>query len=115
MVGTDVFHAAILLWAAGLAHMVGGNVDFGLAGNILVGSVPGVIIGSQLSVRFPQGVLRTALGVVLVAAGVTIMNKANGAIVPYAVAAAAVLIVAVFALQLGLQRRVGAKTSAAPP
>ena len=35
VVGTDVFHAAILLWAAGLAHWVGGNVDFGLAGNIL--------------------------------------------------------------------------------
>ena len=35
VVGTDVFHAAILLWAAGIAHWVGGNIDFGLAGNIL--------------------------------------------------------------------------------
>ena len=35
VVGTDVFHAAILLWAAGIAHWVGGNVDFVLAGNIL--------------------------------------------------------------------------------
>ena len=42
VVGTDVFHAAILLWAAGIAHSVGGNVDFTLAGNILIGSVPGV-------------------------------------------------------------------------
>ena len=41
VVGTDVFHAAILLWAAGIAHWIGGNVDFGLAGNILVGSMPG--------------------------------------------------------------------------
>src|SRR3954453_3871795 len=42
VVGTDVFHAAILLWAAGLSHVVAGNVDFGLAGTILIGSVPGV-------------------------------------------------------------------------
>ena len=35
VVGTDIFHAAVLLWAAGIAHWVGGNVDFGLAGNIL--------------------------------------------------------------------------------
>ena len=41
VVGTDVFHAAILLWAAGIAHWVGGNVDFMLAGNILLGCVPG--------------------------------------------------------------------------
>ena len=41
VVGTDVFHAAILLWAAGIAHWVGGNVDFVLAGNILIGSIPG--------------------------------------------------------------------------
>ena len=47
VVGTDVVHAAILLWAAAIAHIVGGNVDFGLAANIMVGSVPGVILGSQ--------------------------------------------------------------------
>ena len=41
VVGTDVFHAAILLWAAGIAHWVGGNVDFVLAGNILLGIDPG--------------------------------------------------------------------------
>src|SRR5690606_27537883 len=40
VVGTDVFHAAVLLWAAGAAHWVGGNIDFGLAGNILLGSIP---------------------------------------------------------------------------
>ena len=39
VVGTDVFHAAVLLWAAGLAHVVAGNVDYGLMLNILFGSV----------------------------------------------------------------------------
>jgi hypothetical protein len=62
VVGTDVFHAAVLLWAAGLAHWVGGNVDFVLAGNILLGSVPGVIIGAALSDKANQGFLRTSLG-----------------------------------------------------
>ena len=69
VVGTDVFHAAILLWAAGLAHWVSGNVDFVLAGNILLGSVPGVVVGSHFAARAPTGFLRTALGVVLIASG----------------------------------------------
>src|SRR4051794_15615315 len=41
VVGTDVFHAAILLWAAALAHLVSGNIDFGLAGADPLGSDPG--------------------------------------------------------------------------
>ena len=55
VVGTDVFHAAILLWAAGIAHWIGGNVDFVLAANILLGSVPGVVIGAALSDKAPAG------------------------------------------------------------
>ena len=46
VVGTDVVHAAVLLWVAAIAHMVSGNVDFGLAGTILLGSIPGVWIGT---------------------------------------------------------------------
>ena len=42
VVGTDVFHAALMLWAAGLAHLAVGNVDLGLVANILAGSLPGV-------------------------------------------------------------------------
>ncbi len=55
VVGTDVFHAAILLWAAGIAHWIGGNVDFVLAANILIGSIPGVVIGAALSDKAPAG------------------------------------------------------------
>jgi uncharacterized protein len=117
VVGTDVVHAAILLWAAGVAHCIGGNVDYGLAANIIVGSVPGVIIGSNLSVKAPQGVLRILLGVVLVAAGITVMNKANGAVVPYAVAAAAVAVAILFLLQMYLpgwmERRAAASAAKA--
>jgi uncharacterized membrane protein YfcA len=77
VVGTDIFHAAILLWAAGLAHVVAGNVDFGLVGNILVGSIPGIWIGSHLTVKLPTGVLRTALGAVLLASSIALFNKAG--------------------------------------
>jgi uncharacterized membrane protein YfcA len=76
VVGTDVFHAAVLLWAASLAHLVSGNVDFELMGNILLGSLPGVWIGSTLADRVPQSALRHILGTVLMAAGVALMIKA---------------------------------------
>jgi uncharacterized membrane protein YfcA len=77
VVGTDVFHAAILLWVAALAHVVSGNVDFGLAGNILIGSLPGVWVGSSLALRLPEGALRPTLGIVLLAAGLALLNKAG--------------------------------------
>jgi uncharacterized protein len=77
VVGTDVFHAAILLWAAGLAHIVAGNVDFGLAATILIGSVPGVWLGSHWSVRVEPAVLRTTLAIVLIGAGLALLIKAG--------------------------------------
>jgi uncharacterized protein len=77
VVGTDVFHAAILLWAAGLAHWVGGNVDFGLMGTILLGSVPGVWIGAALVDRVPTGFLRPALGCVLLGSALGVLTKAG--------------------------------------
>jgi len=90
VVGTDVFHAAILLWAAGIAHWVGGNVDFVLAGNILLGSVPGVIVGSHFAARAPTGFLRTALGVVLVASGIVTVQKGDPVVWPIAAAVAGI-------------------------
>jgi uncharacterized membrane protein YfcA len=90
VVGTDVFHAAILLWAAGLAHWVSGNVDFVLAGNILLGSVPGVVFGSHFAARAPTGLLRTALGVVLIASGLVTVQKGDPVIWPIAAAVAGI-------------------------
>jgi uncharacterized membrane protein YfcA len=84
VVGTDIFHAAILLWAAGLAHVTAGNVDFGLVGTILLGSVPGVWIGSHWSVRVEPAVLRATLAVVLIGAGLALLIKA-GLDIPIAV------------------------------
>jgi uncharacterized membrane protein YfcA len=98
VVGTDVFHAAILLWAAGLSHVVAGNVDFGLAGNILVGSVPGVWLGSHWSVRVDPAVLRTTLAVVLIGAGLALTIKAGlgipiAVLIPFPLAVVGLLVV----------------------
>jgi uncharacterized membrane protein YfcA len=105
VVGTDVFHAAVLLWAAGIAHWVGGNVDFGLAANILIGSIPGVIIGAALSGKAPQGFIRTALGVVLVGSGIVTIQKGDPTVWPIAAAVAAVGLGAILAAPRILHRR----------
>ena len=106
VVGTDVFHAAVLLWAAGIAHWVGGNVDFVLAGNILLGSIPGVILGTHLSVRAPQAFLRRALAVVLIASGVTLISKeGDPSVVLPAIGIAAVMMGVLFGAQAISTRR----------
>ncbi len=100
VVGTDVFHAAVLLWAAGIAHWVGGNVDFVLAGNILIGSVPGVLLGGLLAVRVPQGFLRRALAVVLCASGgMLVIKEGSPDVVIPAVLVGAVIVGGLFAIQ----------------
>jgi uncharacterized membrane protein YfcA len=77
VVGTDVFHAAIVLWAAGLAQLIAGNVDFALMGTILIGSLPGVLIGSALVDKVPAVVLRPALGCVLLGSALGVLTKAG--------------------------------------
>src|SRR5215211_64499 len=112
VVGTDVFHAAVLLWAAGIAHWVGGNVDFGLAGNILVGSIPGVIVGSSLAIKAPQRFLRTALAVVLIASGTTlIVKEGTPEVVLPAIGMAAVMITVLFTAQVISSGRAGRRRS----
>ena len=77
VVGTDVFHAAVLLWTAGLAHFVSGNVDLGLMGTILIGSLPGVWIGTALVPHVPVVGLRYTLGIILAAASLGVLTKAG--------------------------------------
>jgi uncharacterized membrane protein YfcA len=83
VVGTDVAHAAVLLWVAAVAHVISGNVDFGLAGTILIGSLPGVWIGTNLATRLPRNALRAALGVVLLASGLALLSKAGLELPPF--------------------------------
>lgn len=88
VVGTDVVHAAVLLWAAGLAHLAAGNVDLVLMANILAGSVPGVLLGTRLITRVPASALRPALGCVLLAAGLGVAVKGGVGLPPAAIVVA---------------------------
>jgi uncharacterized membrane protein YfcA len=74
IVGTDIFHAAALLWVAGISHLVHGNVDLGAMGWLLLGSIPGVLFASKLTVRVPEGALRVGLGTVLLASGIRLVE-----------------------------------------
>ena len=83
IVGTDIFHAAALLWVAGISHLVHGNVDLGAMGWLLLGSIPGVLFASKLTVRVPEGALRVGLGTVLLASGVRLIELPGyGVLVP---------------------------------
>jgi uncharacterized membrane protein YfcA len=96
VVGTDVFHAALLLWVAAIAHLFSGNVDLLLTATILIGSLPGVWLGTHLATRLPERGLRPALGVVLLSAGLALLTKA-GADIPAAVIVAVPLVLGFFA------------------
>jgi uncharacterized protein len=74
IVGTDIFHAAALLWVAGIGHMIGGNVDYHATAWLLTGSIPGVLITSRFTVKTPDMVLRIALGTILLLSGLKLLD-----------------------------------------
>src|SRR3954447_17294257 len=67
LVGTDLVQAIPLVMAAALGHALFGDLKLDIAGAVLVGSIPGVLIGARISSRAPVGLVRTALVVVLLA------------------------------------------------
>lgn len=69
VVGTDVFHAAILVSVTGLAHAASGAIEWPLIPLLLAGSIPGVLIGSWLAARVPAKPLRTGLATLLLVTG----------------------------------------------
>jgi hypothetical protein len=96
VVGTDVFHAAALLWVAGIGHLIGGNVDLGATAWLLIGSIPGVLVGTHVMVRLPERALRVALAATLTLAGLKLLDApgANGIILVVAGVAVAATVVA---------------------
>jgi hypothetical protein len=72
IVGSDIAHAVPLTLVAGAGHWALGTVDWHLMGVLLLGSLPGIIIGSYCAVRVPQTVVRVALASVLVVVAVKI-------------------------------------------
>jgi len=69
VVGTDIVHAVPLTALAGMGHLALGTVDLVLLGSLLLGSLPGIYIGSHLSARVPEKVLRPVLAVMLLIIG----------------------------------------------
>ena len=73
VVGTDIAHATVLSLVTGLAHASQGNVDWALAGTLLLGSVPGVLVGSRLAPYVPGKPLRAILACMLIFVGARLL------------------------------------------
>ncbi len=69
LVGTDIAHAVPLTLVAGIGHVALGTVNFGLLGALLLGSLPGIWLGSHVSARIPERVLRPLLAGMLMLIG----------------------------------------------
>jgi uncharacterized membrane protein YfcA len=73
LVGTDIVHAIPLTMVAGTGHLLMGNVDLALLAQLLLGSIPGIVMGSLISARMSDKLLRAAIAVILVAVGVKLL------------------------------------------
>lgn len=74
VVGTDLVQAVPLVAAAALGHLLFGDVELALTASLLIGALPGVYAGARLSSRAPQGLIRRALVLVLVASGLKLVG-----------------------------------------
>ena len=108
VVGTDIFHAAALLWVAGAGHLVAGNVDLVATAWLLVGSIPGVLLGSQVSVKLPERTLRLGLSMTLTLAGLKLVEAPGADYIIVTVLAVAALLL----LAAGVRELFGRRTPA---
>jgi uncharacterized protein len=74
IVGSDIFHAAALLWVAGIGHLFVGDVDLHATAWLLTGSVPGILISSRYTVKVPDLTIRGGLGGILIISGLKLLN-----------------------------------------
>ena len=74
VVGTDIAHAVPLTLVAGIGHATLGHVEWNLLGALLVGSIPGIWIGAQLTRKMPEPLVRTLLCLALVTAGLKVIS-----------------------------------------
>ncbi|HEX4325134.1 MAG TPA: sulfite exporter TauE/SafE family protein [Gaiellaceae bacterium] len=74
IVGTDIFHAAALLWVAGAGHLVIGDVDLHATAWLLLGSVPGILISSRYTLAVPDLTIRGGLAGILIISGLKLLN-----------------------------------------
>jgi uncharacterized membrane protein YfcA len=108
LVGTDLVQAVPLVVAAAIGHLIWGDFELDLTASLLLGSIPGVILGAHISSRAPDAYIRPVLAVVLVLSALKLLDVPNEVI--------AVLLVVVlvgFALAWYVRRR-RARTQPAP-
>jgi uncharacterized protein len=96
VVGTDIFHAAALLYVAGAGHWFAGNVDFGLLAWLLLGSIPGVLLGGRLTLSIPERGLRFVLAGVLGLAGVRLLDVPGAGVIVVVALSAGMVALLVF-------------------
>ena len=73
IVGTDIFHAAALLWVAGAGHLIIGDVDLHATAWLLLGSVPGILISARYTLTVPDLTIRGGLGGILIISGLKLL------------------------------------------
>ncbi len=73
IVGTDIAHATVLSLVTGISHLAHGNVDLPLVGTLLLGGIPGVLVGSRVAPWLPGKPLKVALSVMLVFVGARLL------------------------------------------
>ena len=108
IVGTDIFHAAALLWVAGFGHLVAGNVDLRAMCWLLTGSIPGVLLASQFALRVPDRALRLGLATVLMLSGIKLIEVPH-----YEILVPLVLVVGAAGAALTQVRMIQARRAAA--
>jgi uncharacterized membrane protein YfcA len=101
LVGTDLVQAVPLVASAALGHIFFGDFKLALTASILVGAIPGVFIGAQLSSRAPDHIIRPSLIIVLLASSSKLLGASNQVAAIAVVAAALVML----AVSLGLKAR----------
>jgi hypothetical protein len=101
LVGTDLVQAVPLVTAAALGHALFGDLQLDIAAAVLIGSIPGVLIGARISSRAPGGIVRAALVIVLLASALKLLDVPNVAV---GVVVSVAILVAV-ALAVGRRRR----------
>ncbi len=106
--GTDILHAAALLWVAGLGHLLHGNVNMHAMAWLLVGSIPGVLLGSQMSIRIPERSLRFAFAFVLVLSGIKLVGVPQASLIIVIALCIGALALSVYVVRQWLAREVPA-------
>ena len=106
IVGTDILHAAALLWVAGLGHLLHGNVNLHAMAWLLVGSIPGILLGSQMSIRIPERSLRFAFAFVLVLSGIKIVGVPQASLIVVVALAIGAIALAVYSLRQLFARQI---------